>query len=112
MQAGQGKARQEKTDDHHEKSACNEGIHSVRRTRRCALRPLCKTLEVVYYYTLVNSKELIKRLEKAGWKQVSSKGSHVKFKHDEKAGIVIVPHPKKDLPIGTIRAIEKQAGLH
>ncbi len=24
---------------------------------------------------------------------------------------VCVPHPKKDLPIGTVRSIEKQAGI-
>ena len=26
-------------------------------------------------------------------------------------GIVTVPHPKKDLPAGTLRSIEKQAGI-
>ncbi|QCI96706.1 type II toxin-antitoxin system HicA family toxin [Agrobacterium larrymoorei] len=39
------------------------------------------------------------------------KGSHVQFKHASKPGRVTVPHPKRDLPIGTLKSIEKQAGL-
>jgi predicted RNA binding protein YcfA (HicA-like mRNA interferase family) len=31
--------------------------------------------------------------------------------HPTKPGIVTVPHPKKDMPIGTLRSIEKQSGL-
>lgn len=27
------------------------------------------------------------------------------------AGRVTVPHPKRDLPIGTLRSIEKQSGI-
>ena len=33
------------------------------------------------------------------------------FKHPIKPNTVPVPHPIKDLPIGTLRAIMKQAGL-
>ncbi len=40
---------------------------------------------------------------------VSQTGSHIKLKKEGK--IVIVPvHGNKDLPKGTIKAIEKQAG--
>jgi predicted RNA binding protein YcfA (HicA-like mRNA interferase family) len=43
-----------------------------------------------------------------GFVLVSSKGSHHKF---AKGGVVvIVPHPKKDLPLGTARSIAKMAG--
>jgi predicted RNA binding protein YcfA (HicA-like mRNA interferase family) len=38
-------------------------------------------------------------------------GSHHHFKHEKKPGKVTVPHPKKDLPNGTVRSILKQAGL-
>lgn len=38
-------------------------------------------------------------------------GSHHHFKHDVKLGLVTVPHPKKDTPIGTVKSILKQAGL-
>lgn len=39
------------------------------------------------------------------------RGSHPVFKHPSKAGIVVVPHPKKDLGKGLIAAIRQQAGL-
>lgn len=59
----------------------------------------------------MNSKEIIKALEKDGWIEVGQKGSHKQFKHPEKKGRVTVPHPKKDLPKGTVRSIEKQSGM-
>lgn len=58
----------------------------------------------------MNSKEIIKRLELEGWIKVGGKGDHEKFKHPEKSGHVVVPHPRKDIPIGTLRNIYKQAG--
>jgi len=58
----------------------------------------------------VNSKEIIKRLQHDGWVLHHTKGDHCQFKHPQKAGKVTVPHPKKDLPIGTLRNIYKQAG--
>jgi predicted RNA binding protein YcfA (HicA-like mRNA interferase family) len=39
------------------------------------------------------------------------KGDHHHFKHPSVPGIVTVPHPKKDLPTGTIKAIEKASGV-
>jgi predicted RNA binding protein YcfA (HicA-like mRNA interferase family) len=50
-------------------------------------------------------------LKKAGWYVVRIKGSHHHFAHPVNSGIVTVPHPRKDLPIGTLRSIEHQAGL-
>ncbi|NOW46201.1 putative RNA binding protein YcfA (HicA-like mRNA interferase family) [Novosphingobium sp. SG751A] len=55
-----------------------------------------------------DSKKIIKRLLVEGWEQVSSRGSHHKFRRDGK--MIVVPHPKKDLPIGTARNIAKDAG--
>ena len=55
-----------------------------------------------------NSAKLMKLLRKDGFEQVSARGSHQKFRKGEKT--VILPHPKKDLPLGTVRAIYKQAG--
>ncbi len=55
-----------------------------------------------------DSRKIVKRLLAAGFVLVSVKGSHHKFARD---GVtVIVPHPKKDLPTGTARAIARQAG--
>lgn len=50
-------------------------------------------------------------IEADGWILDRTKGSHHHFKHQTKTGIVTVPHPKKDLPIGTVKSILKQAGL-
>ena len=59
----------------------------------------------------MSSKEIIRLLHKHGWVMDRSKGSHHQFKHPLKPGLVTVPHPKKDLPTGTARAILKSAGL-
>jgi predicted RNA binding protein YcfA (HicA-like mRNA interferase family) len=58
----------------------------------------------------MNSKQIIKRLESEGWQQVGGKGDHVKFKHAGKLGHVVVPHPRKDLAVGTLHNIYRQAG--
>ncbi|MDS9862800.1 hypothetical protein XB97_17975 [Acinetobacter pittii] len=60
----------------------------------------------------MKSLELIKMIEADGWYQVRVTGSHHHFKHPTKKGLVTVPHPKKDLPSGTVKSILKQAGLH
>lgn len=63
------------------------------------------------YNRAMTSGELIKALKRAGWYQVAVKGSHHQFKHAARPGRVTIPHPKKDLPQGTVKAILKQAGL-
>lgn len=56
-----------------------------------------------------NSKKIISKLVGDGWQEVQGgKGSHRKLKKDN--ATIIVPHPKKDLPIGTARSIAKAAG--
>jgi predicted RNA binding protein YcfA (HicA-like mRNA interferase family) len=35
----------------------------------------------------------------------------VQFKHPTKSGKATVSHPKKDLPIGTLKSIERQTGV-
>jgi predicted RNA binding protein YcfA (HicA-like mRNA interferase family) len=52
------------------------------------------------YNSWMNSKELIRALEKDGWVLRGSKGSHHVFNHPLKAGHITVPNPKKDLGIG------------
>ena len=56
-------------------------------------------------------REMIAALEANGWRQVAQVGSHVQFKHPEKPGRVTVPHPRKDIPLRTLRSIEKQARM-
>ena len=55
-----------------------------------------------------DSRKILKRLVAEGWEPVSVRGSHHKFRKDGRT--LIVPHPKKDLPAGTARAIAKDAG--
>ena len=59
----------------------------------------------------MGSAELIKQLKAAGWYQVATAGSHHQYKHPTIKGRVTVPHPKKDLPIGTVKSILRQARI-
>jgi len=59
----------------------------------------------------LTSNALIKELELAGWVLVRVKGSHHQFKHPQHKLPITVPHPKKDLGIGLVKAIKRQAGL-
>ena len=59
----------------------------------------------------MSSKELIRMIEADGWYQVAQKGSHKQFQHSTKPGKVTIPHPVKDLPIGTVNSALRQAGL-
>ena len=57
---------------------------------------------------LRNSRAIVGRLKSEGFELVSVKGSHHKFRKGTIT--VIVPHPKKDLPVGTARSIAKLVG--
>lgn len=57
-----------------------------------------------------NSRKLIELLERDGWVRVAVKGSHWQFKHPSKAGRVTLPHPVKDINVGTVASIYRQAG--
>lgn len=59
----------------------------------------------------MNSRDIIAALKADGWSKIAQRGSHSQFKHPTKPGRVTVPHPKKDVPFGTLRSIEKQAQL-
>ncbi|WP_430251451.1 type II toxin-antitoxin system HicA family toxin [Neorhizobium sp. DAR64860/K0K1] len=60
----------------------------------------------------MKSGDIISALKADGWYEVARKGSYVQFKHPRKLGRVTVPHPKRDIPVGTLKSIEKQAGLN
>ncbi|TXI22318.1 MAG: type II toxin-antitoxin system HicA family toxin [Nitrosomonas sp.] len=59
----------------------------------------------------MNSKEIIKLLEKEGWVLRNIKGSHHIYTHPERSGHITVPHPKKDLGIGLVNKLLNQAGV-
>ncbi len=59
----------------------------------------------------MNSRDILSLLISDGWFEVNRVGSHVQLKHPTKPGRVTLPHPKRDLPLGTLRSIEKQSGV-
>ena len=59
----------------------------------------------------MKSRDVIKKLKKAGWAEVRQEGSHKQFKHPTAKGTVTVPNPKSDLGVGTLKSIEAQSGI-
>ncbi len=58
---------------------------------------------------MVVVKKVVKALEKDGWVLVSQKGSHMKYKKDNRT--CIVPNHKGDIPKGTLSQIVKHTGI-
>ncbi|WP_426436169.1 type II toxin-antitoxin system HicA family toxin [Bradyrhizobium genosp. P] len=59
---------------------------------------------------LTGSRDIIRRLEREGWTLVRVSGSHHVFKKPSSGETLVVPHPKKDLGKGLVRAIYEGAG--
>jgi len=59
----------------------------------------------------MDSRKIIKILKQNDWYEIAKSGSHTQFRHPERKGRVTVPHPKKDIPIGTLKSIERQSGI-
>ncbi len=60
----------------------------------------------------LNYFEILKQLKANGFIEVSQTGSHLKLFNKKTRRSTIVPiHKGKEIPIGTIKAIEKQAGI-
>jgi predicted RNA binding protein YcfA (HicA-like mRNA interferase family) len=80
-------------------------------------RPWVLDIDAIYtrhlrvYDTHMSSADLIRQLKKVGWRLVRVNGSHHVFTHPQRTGIVVVPHPKKDLGTGLVKAIRQQAGI-
>jgi mRNA interferase HicA len=56
--------------------------------------------------------ELLRKVKKAGWYEISQEGSHIKMRHLTKDGILIFPnHGSKEISKGLEKAIKKQAGI-
>jgi len=60
---------------------------------------------------MVSSRYVISKIEAHGWYEVRQSGSHKQFRHATMPGTATVPHPKKDLPKGTLRSISRQTGV-
>jgi predicted RNA binding protein YcfA (HicA-like mRNA interferase family) len=63
------------------------------------------------YDTQTTGADLIRDMRQAGWVLDRVRGSHHVFKHPQRTGIVVVPHPKRDLGAGLVSAIRRQAGI-
>jgi predicted RNA binding protein YcfA (HicA-like mRNA interferase family) len=59
---------------------------------------------------LPSSQKIINILLKNGFIFVSQRGSHQKYRKEDKT--VIVPAPRREIPIGTFRSIIRQSGLN
>ena len=59
----------------------------------------------------MNSRDIIKHLEADGWRLKRVTGSHHHFTHPTKPGLVTVPHPVKDIKLGTLKSIERQSSV-
>ena len=59
----------------------------------------------------MHSKKVIERLLQDGWSLRGVRGSHHVYVDPTKKGHIVVTHPRKDMPIGLLKAIFKQAGL-
>lgn len=58
-----------------------------------------------------SSREVMQRLLFDGWYEVACVGDHHQFKHPSKPGKVTLTHPVKDIPIRTLKSIERQSGV-
>jgi len=57
-------------------------------------------------------REVIRLLEKRGWVEMRTKGSHPQFKHPDQALVITVPgNEGKELAPSTLNGILKKAGL-
>ena len=57
-------------------------------------------------------REVVRLLERDGWVQVVTRGSHRQFKHSTKPGRVTVSGNLGDeMPKGTFASVRRQAGL-
>jgi len=60
----------------------------------------------------VKVRDLIHLLESAGWRLKRTKGSHRQFLHPQTGMVVtLAGQPGKDVPVGTLKAILRSAGL-
>ncbi len=57
---------------------------------------------------LRDSRDIIRRLEKDGFALAAVRGSHHRYRHED-GRAVSVPHPRRDIPVGTVASIYRQA---
>lgn len=60
---------------------------------------------------VIAGKELVRVLEKFGFKSVRQSGSHVLMEHDDGRVTTVAVHGKKEIPVGTLRAILRDVDI-
>ncbi len=56
----------------------------------------------------MKSEDLIRKMKTAGWEHVRTRGSHHIFEKEGEPDPIVVPHPTKDLAVGTLHRVLKQ----
>jgi predicted RNA binding protein YcfA (HicA-like mRNA interferase family) len=57
-------------------------------------------------------RDVIRMLERDGWRQVAQRGSHRQFRHPTKPGrVTVAGKPGEEMAIGTLGNIFRQAGI-
>jgi predicted RNA binding protein YcfA (HicA-like mRNA interferase family) len=57
-------------------------------------------------------REFAREMRADGWRLEKQEGSHQKWVHPTKPGkVTIAGHANEDIPIGTLKAMRRQAGL-
>ena len=59
----------------------------------------------------VTALDVVRALKKAGWYEIRQSGSHLRLRHDGRPEDLTVAMHRGDVPIGTLRAILRQAGM-
>jgi predicted RNA binding protein YcfA (HicA-like mRNA interferase family) len=73
---------------------------------------VCVCIKLLCQEKMMTSADLIKELKAAGCEPArNSGGSHRIWWSPDTGKTFPVPHPIKDLPIGTVRSIRKLAGI-
>ena len=58
----------------------------------------------------ISSQQFLKIISVHDFSFISQSGSHAKYRNSQ-GKTVIVPHPRKDIPIGTLRSMIRQTDL-
>ncbi|EOC1939174.1 type II toxin-antitoxin system HicA family toxin [Escherichia coli] len=55
----------------------------------------------------MSSDDLIKKIKAVGWRFVRANGSHHVFEKSGEPRPIVIPHPRKDIAVGTLNNILK-----
>jgi predicted RNA binding protein YcfA (HicA-like mRNA interferase family) len=83
----------------------------VQKTRRFRLS-MCGRRGTFGMLPAMKAGDVIRVLERNGWRLVATRGSHRQFKHPTHSGrVTVAGKPSDDVAAGTLNSILKQAGL-